>query len=494
MVTEDCAKAVPETAANVARAVRLIKLFANKELALNLSIYTSLAMTVRPLLASLCASLDDFLAKPLDIVDLSGASAVAILDANQPVFYVVSPDFWKLMVKRESKKHRNGTSQPADDADETELEEEPLFAPRASRTPVQRADVAESVLTRGAMRMNRFEALAEQLIEQENQRVKRGELSAASVGILKNRLNAHVLPHFKYIPPSQVTPLMMDTFVKRLTDCHLSSTTVSQYLVVVRKLLKLAIRHGFLREVPELPTIKVANRPRSMLSLQEYAAVVRTAHRLVKKGDKAPEIKASTGYRERFWVQPRHLSLPPDMAWAIRFMVNSFVRPGDLRQLKHKHVQVVRGSSVYLRMTLPQTKRHDAPMVTLRPAVQVYEAALAQALRDGHGGPDDYVFLPAETDRNYALAVLGFWFKWVMREAGVAPEDAMGRLRTLYCLRHTAIMFRLLYGQGIDMLTLARNARTSVQMIERFYASALDGEMNVAMLQSRRTPKSNAKS
>jgi integrase len=217
--------------------------------------------------------------------------------------------------------------------------------------------------------------------------------------------------------------------------------------------------------------------------------VVRTAHRLARRGDKAPEVKASTGHRERFWVQPRNLSLPPDMAWAIRFMVNSFVRPGDLRQLQHKHVQVVRGSSVYLRMTLPQTKRHDAPMVTLRPAVQVYEAALAQAQRDGRGGPDDYVFLPAETDRNYALAVLGFWFKWVMREAGVAPTDAMGRLRTLYCLRHTSIMFRLLYGQGIDMLTLARNARTSVQMIERFYASALDGEMNVAMLQSRRTSK-----
>ena len=77
----------------------------------------------------------------------------------------------------------------------------------------------------------------------------------------------------------------------------------------------------------------------------------------------------------------------------------------------------------------------------------------------------------------------------VMREAGVAPQDAMGRLRTLYCLRHTSIMFRLLYGQGIDMLTLARNARTSVQMIERFYASSLDGEMNVGMLQSRRQKK-----
>ena len=47
-------------------------------------------------------------------------------------------------------------------------------------------------------------------------------------------------------------------------------------------------------------------------------------------------------------------------------------------------------------------------------------------------------------------------------------------------------MFRLVYGQGIDMLILARNARTSVQMIERFYASQLSGERNVEMLQSRR--------
>ncbi len=446
-------------------------------------------MTIRPLLASLCASLDDFLAKPLDIVGVSGASAVAILDANQPVFYVVSPDFWKKIAHPERVNSAKATKSIEFDVDE---EIEQAFSRRSAppAKPARTEDaLAGSVLTRGAMRFNRFDALADQLLEQETQRVQRGELSAASVGILKNRLDAHVLPYFKYIPPSQVTPMMMDAFVKRLTDSQLSSTTVSQYLVVVRKLLKLAIRHGLLREVPELPSIKVANRPRSMLSLKEYAAVVRTAHRLTSKGSRAPEVKASTSHRERFWVQPRHLCLPSDMAWVIRFMVNSFVRPGDLRQLQHKHVQVVRGNSVYLRMNLPQTKRHDAPMVTLRPAVQVYESALAHAKRAGYGQPDDYVFLPAEKDRNYALAVLGFWFKWVMREAGVAPEDAMGRLRTLYCLRHTSIMFRLLYGQGIDMLTLARNARTSVQMIERFYASALDGEMNVAMLQSRRTQK-----
>jgi hypothetical protein len=54
------------------------------------------------------------------------------------------------------------------------------------------------------------------------------------------------------------------------------------------------------------------------------------------------------------------------------------------------------------------------------------------------------------------------------------------------------VLLNQLYGQGIDMLTLARNARTSVPMIEKFYASTLDGEMNVTMIQSRRTQKAGA--
>ena len=47
-------------------------------------------------------------------------------------------------------------------------------------------------------------------------------------------------------------------------------------------------------------------------------------------------------------------------------------------------------------------------------------------------------------------------------------------------------MFRLLYGEGLDLLTLARNARTSPEMIDRFYARHLSAEMNIGLLQSKR--------
>jgi len=36
------------------------------------------------------------------------------------------------------------------------------------------------------------------------------------------------------------------------------------------------------------------------------------------------------------------------------------------------------------------------------------------------------------------------------------------------------------------LLTLARNARTSVEMIDKFYASRLSAEMNIALLHSKR--------
>ena len=46
-------------------------------------------------------------------------------------------------------------------------------------------------------------------------------------------------------------------------------------------------------------------------------------------------------------------------------MVNGFMRPGDIKFLKHKHVTIVRGKHIYLRLNLPETKKHDKPIVTL---------------------------------------------------------------------------------------------------------------------------------
>lgn len=440
-------------------------------------------MVIQSINADKLIGLQDFLSDALALVGQCGESPLLVLNDNKPAFYVMDANSWNALCTQMANNLGAGLPGRA-------LETRAGPAKTMMSLPSAPQPVVEHLSDqRSFEKKNNFKALAEKLLEQEWERVARHELSAASVGIQKNRLDAHVLPFFRYIAPTQVTHMDLEGFVSRLTQHRLSTTTISQYLVLVRKLLKLAVRQGLLKEVPEFPSIRVSAQPRAMLSLVEYCKLARTAWKMMRSGVQAPPLKSTDGHRDRFWVSPRNMLLAPDMFWVIRFMVNSFVRPGDLRLLKNKHVTVVRGQTVYLRLNLPETKKHDRPMVTMQAAVRVYEAALRYSKAQGYGGPEDYVFLPAEKDRNYALAVLGFWFKWVMREADIPTHDTFGRPRTLYCLRHTSIMFRLLYGQGIDMLTLARNARTSVQMIERFYASGLAGEMNVAMLQSRRTNK-----
>ena len=76
--------------------------------------------------------------------------------------------------------------------------------------------------------------------------------------------------------------------------------------------------------------------------------------------------------RENFRLRHAENVMPKDIAWAIGFMVNSFIRPSDLKTLKHRHVEVVRNEDNYLRLTLPETKSHSRPIVTMQSAVRIY--------------------------------------------------------------------------------------------------------------------------
>jgi integrase len=313
-------------------------------------------------------------------------------------------------------------------------------------------------------------------------RVQRGEIGRATWQVMGNRLRAHVLPLLGDLPAQAFGTRDAQRLIDRLGDEGFTSTTIAQYLVLLRKVVMHGVHIGVLREAPLFPKVKVRSRPRGSFSVAEYRALIAAARRL--RGRSHPVLDALAP-GERFWIARELLVMPDEMPWLIRWMVNTFVRPSDIKLMKHKHIEVVRAKHVYLRMNLPETKRHSQPIVSLQPAVRVYERLVAHRARHGFDGADDYIFLPQLKNREHALAVLNFLFHWVLEVEGI-EKGPLGQDRTLYCLRHTAITLRLLYGQGIDMLTLARNARTSVNMVERFYASVLNGEMNVGLLQSRR--------
>ncbi len=80
-------------------------------------------------------------------------------------------------------------------------------------------------------------------------------------------------------------------------------------------------------------------------------------------------------------------------------MVNCFIRPTDLKWMQHRHIQVVEGRHRYLRLELPESKRHTTQIVSMRPAVQLYKMLKMNSKAKGFGTQHDYVFLPEIRDR-----------------------------------------------------------------------------------------------
>ena len=61
-----------------------------------------------------------------------------------------------------------------------------------------------------------------------------------------------------------------------------------------------------------------------------------------------------------------------------------------------------------------------------------------------------------------------------MDETGLKFDPATETERSVYCLRHTAICMRIILSHGkVNIFNLAKNAGTSVEQIERFYAKHL---------------------
>jgi len=58
--------------------------------------------------------------------------------------------------------------------------------------------------------------------------------------------------------------------------------------------------------------------------------------------------------------------------------------------------------------------------------------------------------------------------------------DRDGRPRTAYSLRHTYICLRLL--EGADIYQIAKNCRTSVEMIEKYYAAHLKTRLDASAI------------
>jgi len=269
---------------------------------------------------------------------------------------------------------------------------------------------------------------------------------------------------------ADITTQTLDEYIDHVSsDRKLSPSTLNKHLVVVRKVLNEARRRGYLKALPLFPSVKRKDNPRPYFKDSDYRRLWRAASDLSKEG-----------------LKVRYVPLTEEIWDFIVFHVNVFVRVSDLKTLKHRHVQVVKEHGTqYLLLSVTKSKTVNRDSATMPFAVDVYERLLKRHRERGFGKADDFVFFPEYQNREYALQTIRRQFEFILEHAGL-KEDSRGRARTLYSLRHTALMFRLLKGDNVDIFLLARNALTSVDQLERFYLSHVESRTKIENLQSMR--------
>jgi integrase len=288
-----------------------------------------------------------------------------------------------------------------------------------------------------------------------------------------NRFKKELVPHFGEKDVGLITNADIGALMKKLQLKKLAPATINHYIVVLRKILNFAADNQLIQATPNFPKIvgkSTGHTKRDYFEQKEYLKLIRTSNSLAKAG-----------------VKVRGVPITVEMKYLIQFMIHSFIRPSDLRVLKNQHVKIIakeNESNVnfnkYLLLTHPATKTTDQDVVTMPRAAAVYNNLLEFHKTRGYGKKDDYVFFPNYLNRDTMITRAGRLFSEIVKESGVGNEDEK---HTLYSLRHTAIMYRLLLGK-VNTLQLAKNARTSQLMIEKYYASRLTNLMGVEELHS----------
>lgn len=188
----------------------------------------------------------------------------------------------------------------------------------------------------------------------------------------------------------------------------------------------------------------------------------------------------------------------------VLFSANTGLRPDEARRLQFRDVTIVEDEASeqtileievrgkrgvgYCKSMTGAVRPFERLKARLRPA-RAYEA-------NDKNGPNttptqsEELHLPKPTD-----LIFPKWqrelFKTILDEENLR-FDRDGRPRTAYSLRHTYICLRLM--EGADIYQIAKNCRTSVEMIEKYYAAHIKTNLDAAAINIMRPkPKKTQK-
>ena len=297
--------------------------------------------------------------------------------------------------------------------------------------------------------------------------ITQGNRSPRYVSGIRLILRLHLLPFFGNTSVGEITPgLVQEYRIHRMTSRSDPKTgkplppvhaTLYREIVALRQVLKTAYRHGWLAYVPDVsPPYRASGKisHRAWFSPQEYKQLYQ-ATRTRAKSAKGPFQKAVREQLHDF----------------VLFMANTGLRTDEAARIEYRDVAIVTDEATGERILEIDVrgKRGVGYCKSMTGAVKPFE----RLRRRNKAHPTDLVFGKTPRDQlNVVLEELKLKF------------DRDGNRRSAYSLRHTYICMRLM--EGADIYQIAKNCRTSVEMIENFYASHIKNTLDAAAINVRK--------
>ena len=243
----------------------------------------------------------------------------------------------------------------------------------------------------------------------------------------------------------------------------LTASTKATVMSSFRNVLKVARDDGVINDIPATPRPRQRDNPRPFFRFSPLGTGENDAYRkLLKTARQMAEEK----------VVVRGIPVTYELYDLIIFTTQSFVRPiaSELYAIKHNDITVSQDPPGLL-VEIRKGKTGHRIAATMPEAVEIYDRIKVR-YPDFEG--EDYLFLPAYQNRTTAGQIIQRQFRELLDRADLKVDKHTGKEHELYSLRHTAICMRIVKSHGhVNIFTLAKNAGTSVDQIERFYAKHL---------------------
>jgi integrase len=327
-----------------------------------------------------------------------------------------------------------------------------------------------------------FQKCINGLQEEDEQRAKRKEVTDRYVIEQRRLMDRHIRAYFGSYDVTEIDYPLLDKFTTFLFSQGISNSTIRMHLGVINRVFVYAQKHGYIKTAPIKPTIKAEDNPRGWFDLPDYKKIRKASRRLLNWIWEERQRSED----EDLGKLIRKVIFTPDVYYMIPFMVYTFIRPTELKSMKHKHVEIRESEDgEYLWLPVPTSKGKKTAFISMPRAVPVYRKLREFQESKGMAGPEDYLFFPEYKNRDTAYNRISRPFNLLLEETGT-KHSVEGDIRTIYSLRHNSIMFALIYYGVEKKEVIALNARTSVEMVDRFYAAQLESEHVRKQLHSKK--------